>query len=163
MIRNQLAKEAISSSARVSNSEGGMSKALACALLLVFSNAAKSSDSVERGLASWYGFNHHGRRTASGETFNKDGFTAAHRSLKFGTWVRVTHNESGQSIVVRINDRGPYKGGRIIDLSEAAARAIGLKGIAEVFVLAIPPVLTRPEGASAFPPTDDEEAAGGGS
>jgi rare lipoprotein A len=79
-----------------------------------------------RGLASWYGPGFHGRRTASGQRFNQNALTAAHRSLPFGTKVRVTNVNNGRSTVVRINDRGPYSGRRIIDLSAGAARAIGL-------------------------------------
>lgn len=88
------------------------------------------------GLASWYGPGFHGRRSANGEIFNQHAMTAAHRSLPFGTRVRVTHTRSGRSVVVRINDRGPYAGGRIIDLSAAAARVLGLmhSGVAPVRV-----------------------------
>ncbi len=81
---------------------------------------------VQVGLASWYGPGFPGKRTASGEIFNMHALTAAHRSLPFGTRVRVTYLKTGRSVVVRINDRGPWKRGRIIDLSYAAARAIGL-------------------------------------
>mgnify|MGYP003588038638 CR=1 FL=1 len=102
-----------------------------------------TSGRVERGQASWYGSYHHGRRTASGEKFNKNAFTAAHRSLPFGTLVRVTCVRTGASVVVRINDRGPFKAGRIIDLSQATARAIGLKGVGEVSLAELyPPRLT---------------------
>jgi rare lipoprotein A len=89
-----------------------------------------------RGMASWYGPGFHGRRTASGQVFNQNALTAAHRSLPFGTRVRVTNLRNGRSTVVRINDRGPYSGGRIIDLSAAAARAIGMhnSGVANVKV-----------------------------
>ena len=77
---------------------------------------------VQRGLASWYG---ESQMTASGERFDKRAMTAAHRSLPFGTRVRVTNQHNGRSVIVRINDRGPYGGhGRIIDLSEAAARML---------------------------------------
>lgn len=79
-----------------------------------------------RGTASWYGYRFHGRRTASGERFNASAYTAAHRSLPFGTKVRVTNLRNGRSVIVRINDRGPYARGRVIDLSKAAANAIGL-------------------------------------
>ena len=79
-----------------------------------------------RGRASWYGPRFHGRRTASGERFNAGAYTAAHRSLPFGTKVRVTNLRNGRAVVVRINDRGPYAGGRVIDLSKAAAQAIGM-------------------------------------
>lgn len=80
------------------------------------------------GMAAWYGSKFHGRRTASGEPYNMYAFTAAHRSLPFGTRVRVTNPGSGQSVVVRINDRGPFTLGFIIDLSYAAAQRIGLRG-----------------------------------
>ncbi|MCM2356415.1 MAG: septal ring lytic transglycosylase RlpA family protein [Arenimonas sp.] len=83
-------------------------------------------DWTERGEASWYGLAFQGRRTASGERFDMHKLTAAHPSLPFGTRVRVTSLRNGRSVVVRINDRGPHTGGRIIDLSHAAARRIGL-------------------------------------
>lgn len=84
-----------------------------------------------QGVASWYKM---GTRTASGERFDPMGITAAHPNLPFGTKVRVTHAGNGQSVVVRINDRGPFGGGRVIDLSLGAARQIGLHvaGVAKV-------------------------------
>ncbi|MGB7443902.1 MAG: septal ring lytic transglycosylase RlpA family protein [Coleofasciculaceae cyanobacterium] len=89
-----------------------------------------------KGLASWYGPGFHGRRSASGERFNQNALTAAHRSLPFGTKVQVTNLRNGRSVVVRINDRGPYTGGRVIDLSAAAARVLGMvnAGVAPVSV-----------------------------
>jgi rare lipoprotein A len=91
---------------------------------------------VETGLASWYGNPYHGRAAANGEIYDMDKLTAAHRTLPFGTMVRVTRTDSGQSVEVRITDRGPFVDGRIIDLSRAAARAIDLigPGVAEVRV-----------------------------
>lgn len=83
---------------------------------------------IDRGLASWYGGKFHGRRTASGERYDKNAFTAAHRTLPFGTRLRVRSVHSGREVVVRINDRGPFHGKRIIDLSQAAFSALGLKG-----------------------------------
>ncbi|WP_286668822.1 septal ring lytic transglycosylase RlpA family protein [Thermosynechococcus sp. B0] len=80
------------------------------------------------GIASWYGPGFHGARTANGERFDQDALTAAHRTLPFGTRVRVTNLQNGRSVVVRINDRGPFTGGREIDLSRGAAAAIGLIG-----------------------------------
>ena len=77
------------------------------------------------GMASFYG-NESGHRTASGQRFNQEAMTAAHRSLPFGTRLRVTHG--GRSVVVTINDRGPFVRGRVLDLSTGAARAIGLTG-----------------------------------
>jgi len=88
------------------------------------------SDIVEElgiGNASWYGPRFAGRPTANGETFNPREMTAAHRTLPFGSKVRVTSERTGKSIIVRINDRGPFHGNRVIDLSEAAAEAIGMK------------------------------------
>ncbi len=79
------------------------------------------------GMASWYGPGFHGRRSASGEVFNQNALTAAHRTLPFGTQVRVTNLSTGRSVVVRINDRGPFGHGRVIDLSAAAAAQVGLQ------------------------------------
>jgi rare lipoprotein A len=95
--------------------------ALACLVL------ARSVPCAHAETASWYGS---GRRTANGERFAPDGLTAAHRTLPFGTWVRVTYG--ARSVVVRINDRGPFIAGRAIDLSRGAARAIGLSGVGRV-------------------------------
>ncbi len=81
---------------------------------------------VGTGRASFYGERFRGRRTASGERFDPDGLTAAHRTLPFGTRLRVTHERTGQSVVVRVNDRGPFHGSRVIDLSKAAARRLGM-------------------------------------
>jgi rare lipoprotein A len=78
------------------------------------------------GRASWYGPGFHGKRTANGERFNQNDLTAAHRHLPFGTKVKVTNVHNGRSVVVRINDRGPFSRGRVIDLSKAAARLIGV-------------------------------------
>jgi rare lipoprotein A len=82
----------------------------------------------EVGLASWYGAPHHGRRTASGEVFDMNQLTAAHRTLPFGTRVLVTNRDTGQSAELRINDRGPFVQGRILDVSYAAARLLGAIG-----------------------------------
>lgn len=88
------------------------------------------------GMASWYGPGFHGNRSASGERFNQNALTAAHRHLPFGTKVRVTNKRNGRSVIVRINDRGPFTGGRIIDLSAGAARVLGVmqSGVAPVKV-----------------------------
>ncbi|MHC5933818.1 septal ring lytic transglycosylase RlpA family protein [Nostoc sp.] len=80
------------------------------------------------GIASYYGYDGSGNSTASGQRFNPEGMTAAHRSLPFGTKVRVTNTRNGRSVVVRINDRGPYVRGRILDLSAGAARILGMMG-----------------------------------
>jgi len=99
---------------------------------------------TERGMASWYGPGFAGRRTANGEVFDPSQLTAAHKELPFNTLVRVTNEDNGRSVVVRINDRGPFKPGRIIDLSRAGAEAIDMigGGVARVTV----EVLTLPEG-----------------
>lgn len=78
------------------------------------------------GEASWYGPGFHGRQTANGEIFDQNALTAAHPSLPFGTQARITNQSNGESVVVRINDRGPYAGDREIDLSRGAAEDIGL-------------------------------------
>ena len=83
---------------------------------------------LERGHASWYGSQFHGRRTASGENFDKYALTAAHKTLPFGTIVRVRSLKLGREVDVRINDRGPFSPGRVIDVSQAAAEALGLVG-----------------------------------
>jgi rare lipoprotein A len=82
--------------------------------------------SAEQGLASWYGKSFHGKVAASGERYDAEALTAAHRTLPFGTNVRIRRVEGGNSVVVRINDRGPYSGDRLIDVSEAAARRLGM-------------------------------------
>lgn len=89
---------------------------------------------IQNGRASWYGPGFHGRKTASGERFNTNELTAAHRTLPFGTKVRVVNKKTGKSVVVRINDRGPYAHGRVIDLSRASAQAIGITGVGSVTV-----------------------------
>ena len=83
---------------------------------------------LERGHASWYGGQFHGRRTASGENYDKYALTAAHKTLPFGTIVRVRSLTLGREVDVRINDRGPFAPGRVIDVSQAAAEALGLIG-----------------------------------
>jgi len=83
---------------------------------------------VEEGMASYYGDEFDGRQTASGEIFDQDEFTAAHKTLPFQTKVRVTNLNNGKDVIVRVNDRGPFAEGRIIDLSYAAANKIGMIG-----------------------------------
>lgn len=90
--------------------------------------AQPPAPAIDRGLASWYGRRFHGRRTASGERYDMHAFTAAHRTLPFGTRVRVRSVHSGREVVVRINDRGPFHRARIIDLSQAAFSALGRQG-----------------------------------
>ena len=105
--------------------------AIACSALLLAGPVEASSKIKKEGMASWYKM---GTRTANGERYDPMGITAAHPSLPFNTKVRVTNPRSGESVVVRINDRGPFTGGRIIDLSQGAAQKINLvrAGIAQV-------------------------------
>ncbi len=95
----------------------------------------------ERGLASWYGAAFHGKRTSSGVPYDMHAMTAAHKSLPIPTYVRVTNMNTGRSTIVKVNDRGPFKDGRIIDLSQAAAKELGViaAGTAPVEVEALPP------------------------
>lgn len=93
---------------------------------------------VMHGVASWYGEDFHGRLTANGEVYNMHRYTAAHRSLPFLTRIRVTNKENGKSLIVRVNDRGPYIDGRVIDLSRAAAKRLGIEGIARVKLEVLP-------------------------
>ena len=112
---------------------------LSCALGIAWFASAPvllAQSEVIEGTASWYGPGFAGRPTANGEVFDPNALTAAHRSLPFGTQVRVTNLRNGESIIVRINDRGPFVGGRIIDLSREAAARIGMvnRGVARVRV-----------------------------
>ena len=86
--------------------------------------------------ASWYGPGFHGRKTANGEVYDQNSFTAAHKSLKFGTLLKITNLKNNKSVVIRINDRGPYIHGRDLDLSKAAAIELGMvkKGVAKIKV-----------------------------
>ncbi len=93
----------------------------------------------EEGKATWYGAYHQGRRTASGEKFDKNKLTAAHKTLPLGTKVKVTNLDNGKTVTVKINDRGPFSGSHIIDLAQAAAKIIGMEkaGVAKVKIEAI--------------------------
>ncbi|MBS3785348.1 MAG: septal ring lytic transglycosylase RlpA family protein [Gammaproteobacteria bacterium] len=109
----------------------------------VFGKTYRVMDSAEghreRGTASWYGKNFHGERTSSGEPYDMYAMTAAHKHLPLPTWVEVRHLETGQRIVVKVNDRGPFVGDRIIDLSYAAAAKLGMmeRGTAPVEIRAL--------------------------
>ena len=127
--------------------------------------------STESGIASWYGYPYHGRRAANGEIYDMEQLTAAHRTLPFETWVEVENLSNGKHVSVRITDRGPFIEGRIIDLSRAAAREIGLlgPGITDVRIRVVdpprdyvrpailasapPPAPTRPAPAEQVPTT----------
>jgi rare lipoprotein A len=107
---------------------------------------------VERGTASFYAARFHGRRTASGERYNHQAMTVAHRTLPFGTVLRVTNERNGRSITVRVNDRGPFIRGRILDLSGAAARSLGVSGLAPVTIEVVTDDEPEPEVVEPLPP-----------
>ena len=97
------------------------------------------SDGGEVGVASYYADRFHGRQTASGERYDRNAYTAAHRRLPFGALVKVTRIDNGETVEVRINDRGPFVKGRVIDLSYAAAKRLGMlrKGVVKVRVVSL--------------------------
>jgi rare lipoprotein A len=109
-----------------------LTKTLFASALVACVGGLPLAASAQSGIASVYAYD--GGRTASGERASPGALTAAHRTLPFGTMVRVTNRNSGRSVVVRINDRGPFVHGRIIDLTPAAARALGFSGLANVEV-----------------------------
>lgn len=90
----------------------------------------------QTGMASWYGRQFHGRKTASGDTFDMNGLTAAHRSLPLNCFIRVTNKSNGKSVIVKVNDRGPFHGNRVVDLSYGAAKRLGItnSGTAKVSI-----------------------------
>ncbi|MDR3200927.1 MAG: septal ring lytic transglycosylase RlpA family protein [Spirochaetales bacterium] len=114
--------------------KGKILKTGCIAACLVFYTVLSASAFDAEGFASWYGGKFQGRKTANGEVFDTNKLTAAHKTLAFGTKVKVTDTESGKFVIVRINDRGPFVDDRIIDLSKAAADIIGLtsRGVAHV-------------------------------
>jgi len=99
-------------------------------------NVERAAGFTESGIASYYHDRFHGRTTASGERFDQNAYSAAHRTLPFGTTVRVTRVDTGKSVVVTVNDRGPFKNGRVVDLSRQAARDLEMveKGLTRVKV-----------------------------
>ncbi len=107
---------------------------------------ASNDGYVARGTASWYGEKFHGHKTSNGETFNMYAMSAAHKSLRIPSYARVTNLDNGRSVIVRVNDRGPFHGDRLIDLSYAAAKKLGYqsRGTARVEVAAI---TVRPDGS----------------
>ena len=114
----------------------------------------------ERGLASWYGDYFHGRLTSNGETYDMYAMTAAHKILPMDTVLRVRNLENGREVTVRVNDRGPFVDGRVIDLSFTAAEKLGIvgPGTARVEIAALPPTILRPENTS--PPAEKSPAPG---
>ena len=110
--------------------------ALTCLIIILNSQFSILNSQSQVGKASFYSRKATGTRTASGERLHHDSLTCAHRSFPFGTMLRVTHLGNGRQVVVRVNDRGPYVRGRIVDLSRSAAQALGMlgEGVAEVIV-----------------------------
>ena len=100
-------------------------------ILIILSTPAYAGQTV---VATWYGSELAGNRTASGEKFNPNGLTAAHRSLPFGTCLRVSNPKTGRSVAVHVNDRGPFTKGVSLDLSHGAARAIGMRATQSVMI-----------------------------
>jgi rare lipoprotein A len=135
---------AICSAARVA--------ACSSAAILICSTAAMS----ETGMASVYAYS--GSKTASGERANPGALTAAHRTLPFGTQVRVTNKRNGRSVLVRINDRGPFTRGRVIDVTPAAARVLGFSGLTPVTLERTSGVADLREGAVSFASVSDKPA-----
>jgi rare lipoprotein A len=121
---------------------GAVCPAFASAGFLSVARAELGATQV--GVGSWYGSDFMGGRTASGEIYRREDKTAAHRSLPFGTWIRVTDLRSGRNTVVRVNNRGPFIKGRVVDLSHAAAAELGIarRGVAKVKL----EVLRPPDG-----------------
>jgi len=118
----------------------------ACCTAILVCGAATAA--AESGIASVYAYS--GSKTASGERASPGGLTAAHRTLPFGTKVRVTNKRNGHSVVVRINDRGPFVRGRVIDVTPAAARALGFSGLAPVTLESSSGVASSGAGAYSF-------------
>lgn len=109
----------------------------------------------QSGKASWYGSFHHGKKTASGERFNMHGLSAAHRTLPLGSMIAVTNKSTGKTITVKVNDRGPYHGNRILDLSKGAAKELGMissgVGNVEITVLSRPDKKSKPKVVQDLP------------
>jgi len=110
------------------------------ALLMIWSLLPATVSANETGIAAYYSNVFHGRKTASGERYDKNALTAAHNTHKFGTRLRVTNLKNNKSVIVRVNDRGPHTRGRIIDLSRRAAKKLGFvkQGLAKVSIEVLP-------------------------
>ena len=102
-------------------------------------SAKVSIGTVISGNSSYYGARHHGNRTASGERFNMNGLTAAHKTLPLGTVIRVTNKDNGKSVTLTVNDRGPYHGNRVLDVSQGAAKRLDFikQGVAKVSIVVL--------------------------
>ena len=147
-------------------------RALALLAALALAPGRSGAQALETGVASWYGPNFHGKRTANGEVYDKERLSCAHKTMAFGTYLRVLNLDNGSSVVVRVNDRGPFAKNRVVDLSEAAARIIGMiaSGTARVSLTPIPKeeaLAWKGGGIGGAAPPDGgsaaDLAAGGGS
>ena len=107
-------------------------KLLSFVFMTLLSTSIMAADQI--GIASWYGHPHHGRKTASGERYNMYGLSAAHRHIKLGSMVKVTNLDNNKTVIVKINDRGPFAKGRILDLSLGAKQQLTMDGTAKVKV-----------------------------
>lgn len=114
-----------------------MLKNILFVFIAITTNQTVLANVPQTGFASWYGPGFHGKRTASGERFNQHALTAAHKTLPLGSKVKVTNLKTKKTVVVTINDRGPYSRGRIIDLSRGSARVLGIKGTERVSIARI--------------------------
>ena len=123
----QAAAQAKSSKAQPAAGRSSESKSSKTRSKSAAKQGPKTGRVLQSGMASWYGPGFHGRKTANGERFDKEGFTAAHKTLPIPSYAKVTNLANGKSVVVRINDRGPFAKDRVIDLSKAAANALGFK------------------------------------
>ncbi len=141
-------------------SEGSSSYTLNCPWKPLAADDSKTPSYNVSGKATWYGREFHRRRTSSGERFNMYGYTAAHRTLPFGTRVLVTNVATGKSVVVRVNDRGPRSRRWVIDLSYAAAKKIGMRGCMDVEIERIsgPAVSMKGRGSDRRPDSLDDQA-----
>lgn len=136
------AKPAVTAPTAPADPTGGLAPASTSAAAEPELLAGEVPRELERGQASWYGPRFHGRRTASGERYDMHALTAAHKTLPFGTLVRVRSLVTGREVEVRINDRGPFGPGRVIDMSRAAAEALGMMGLGVKDVLLLVPEST---------------------
>jgi rare lipoprotein A len=136
----RLARFVAAASISIALAQAAAFAAPAAAPALAPAAAPAEPGAFQTGVASWYGADFHGRRTSNGEIYDKEKLTCAHRSLAFGSYVLVANLDNGSSVVVRVNDRGPFAKDRIIDLSEAAARIIGMipTGTARVSLTLLP-------------------------
>lgn len=137
-------------------------KTIILCLISVFFTLKVAIAQNQQGYASYYGKEFHGRRTASGEKYNMRAFTAAHRTLPFGTLLKVTNISNNQTVIVKINDRGPFSKKRLIDISRAAAEEIDMinDGVVRVEIETLPSIFTKEDSLKFFPKYDSLKLSG---